>query len=70
MEEAQTRLRDEENVNGDLLLTYLVNPWTALYLGYNTNYRNELVDPGMRFSDDLFNDASQVFVKISYLFQP
>jgi outer membrane receptor protein involved in Fe transport len=63
-----------ENFNADLLVTYLVNPWTALYVGYNTNYQNlELEDtpggPEVVRTDDLFNDAKQLFVKLSYLFR-
>ena len=66
---------ETENLNADLLVTYLVNPWTALYLGYNTNYQNlELEEaPGgsqvVRTEDDLSNDAKQLFVKLSYLFR-
>lgn len=61
-------------MNGDVLLTYRVNPWTALYAGYNGNGQNlRLIEtpegnrifrrPGL----DLALDASQVFVKFSYL---
>ena len=71
-----TRLETTENWNGDLLLTYLINPWTAAYLGYNTNFQNlEQVSGAagnelLRTKSDLLNDARQVFVKISYLFRP
>ncbi len=72
-EPALTRLETTKNLNADLLLTYLVNPWTALYVGYNTNYQNlELVrdpmgDRLVRTDDDFLNDGRQVFVKFSYL---
>ena len=69
-------------VEGDLAVRvgeawdYLVNPWTALYVGYNTNYRNiELLEqPGgmqqIGYTDSAdFNDARQLFVKLSYLFR-
>lgn len=70
-----TRLETTKNLNVDLLLTYLVNPWTALYVGYNTNHQNlELVrdpmgDRLVRTDDDFLNDGRQVFVKFSYLFR-
>lgn len=71
-----TSLERQRNLNYDLLFTYRVNPWTAVYAGYNTNFRNaELVRRGLRreiaLTDrDLFNDAEQFFVKISYLIRP
>ena len=71
-----TRLEPTQSINGDLLLTYLINPWTAVYLGYNSNYRNlELIDGKggrqqlVRTEDDFLNDARQLFVKVSYLFR-
>lgn len=58
--------------NGDLLLTYQVNPWTAFYLGYNTTYDNRLLvedENGVRLlrRESLENNANQVFLKFSYL---
>ena len=70
---ALSSLEDDDNLNGDLLVTYLVNPWTALFAGYNSNYRSrELIDgpSGRRLvptSDLELNDAEQFFVKLSYL---
>ena len=70
-----TRLEQGRRFGGDLLGTYLLNPWTALYIGYNTNYRNRelLLDPLgnqlINTGTDLNQDAEQVFVKFSYLFQ-
>src|SRR5437867_3437730 len=49
-------------LNADFLITYLLYPGTAMYLGYNTNYAN--ADP---FSTELENDHRQLFIKISYL---
>jgi hypothetical protein len=72
---ALTRLEQERRLGGDLLVTYLVNPWTALYVGYNTSYRNRelLIDPLgnqlINTGTNLNGDAEQVFVKFSYLFQ-
>ncbi len=68
-----TDLETSKNLNADILLTYLVNPWTALFVGYNSNAQNlelsptptgaELIRPRRR----LINDAKQFFVKFSYL---
>ena len=56
-------------------MTYLVNPWTAAYVGYTTSYRDRaLLDPpGAGITPtpgDLNLDAGQFFVKISSLFRP
>ncbi len=73
-EPALSSLETTKNYNGDLLLTYLVNPWTAIYLGYNGNYQNlDLVDMGsgneiVRTDDEFLNDSRQLFFKISWLF--
>jgi hypothetical protein len=73
--ETLTSLPTVKNFNFDALVTYLVNPWTALYVGYNGNAQNidlihtpngrELIRPRSAFE----NDAWQVFVKFSYLFR-
>ena len=69
-----TRLEDERNLNFDLLLRYVINPWSAFYVGYNSNSSNfEIVDfEGERelvSTTDLRRDGDQFFVKFSYLFQ-
>ncbi|MEX0964889.1 MAG: DUF5916 domain-containing protein [Pseudohongiellaceae bacterium] len=69
-----SRLVDDENLNFDLLLRYVINPWSALYVGYNTNQSNfDIIEmEGERevvVSNDLRRDGDQVFVKFSYLFQ-
>ena len=71
-----TSLEDRRNFNADVLLTYLVNPWTALYIGYNGNRQNlELIDPEIglpyvtRTRGTWINDANQFFLKFSYLFR-
>ncbi len=66
-----TSLETNRNLNFDLLLTYLVNPWTALYIGYNNNRRNIEILPHEGGSElirtnDLNNDSWQFFVKFSY----
>ena len=68
-----TTIRPRRNLNADVLLTRLVNPWTALYVGYNRNAQNiDLVEleGGMRAirrTNTLAGDAWQVFVKWSHL---
>ncbi|HUG44535.1 MAG TPA: DUF5916 domain-containing protein [Acidobacteriota bacterium] len=69
-----TRLEPRKNFNADFLFTYLMNPWTALFVGYNSNFRNVAVVPigfgsGVVTSDDFLHDSRQFFVKFSYLFQ-
>jgi len=50
--------------NADLLLTYMVHPGTAVYIGYNSDHQQLAADA--RFT----NDGRQAFVKMSYLFRP
>ena len=69
-----TRLEDDENLNFDLLLRYVINPWSAFYIGYNSNQSNfDIVEmEGERelvVANDLHRDGDQFFVKFSYLFQ-
>jgi hypothetical protein len=52
----------------------VINPWSALFIGYNTNQSNfDIVDmEGERelvIANDLRKDGEQIFVKFSYLFQ-
>ncbi|NKB87221.1 MAG: hypothetical protein GKS06_03235 [Acidobacteria bacterium] len=69
-----TSLETTQSVNADFLATYLVNPWTALYVGYNSNSQNlELIEGATgnllrRTKGRFLNDANQLFVKLSYLF--
>ncbi|RMF59587.1 MAG: hypothetical protein D6743_16070, partial [Calditrichaeota bacterium] len=70
-----TSAEASKNLNVDFLITYLVNPWTALYVGVNSNYQNlALVSrdgrPELRRTDnDFLNDGRQFFIKYSYLFR-
>lgn len=71
---ALTLLTPRRNLNGDLLITYRVNPWTAAYVGVNGNAQNiELVDgpdgQALRRTAGFRNDARQVFLKLTYLFR-
>ncbi|MDJ0842038.1 MAG: DUF5916 domain-containing protein [Acidobacteriota bacterium] len=69
----RTALERERGINGDLLFTWLVNPWTSLYVGYNSNWRNvQIIDDEfgrrvIRTDSDLEKDAHQFFLKFSYL---
>src|SRR5690606_17609071 len=69
-----TRLVDDENLNFDVLLRYVLNPWSALYFGYNRNASNfDIIDTEdgreLIVADNLRRDGDQFFVKFSYMFQ-
>ncbi len=70
-----TALETRKNFNADFLITYLVNPWTALYIGYNGNAQNIDLLPTATGSEIVYhrrrfiNDAKQFFFKFSYLFR-
>jgi opacity protein-like surface antigen len=70
---ALTSLNTTRNLNTDLLLTYQVNAWTALYAGFNSNFQNlnlfrttngSILE---RTGSALHNDSRQFFLKFSYL---
>ncbi|MDH3626867.1 MAG: carbohydrate binding family 9 domain-containing protein [Acidobacteriota bacterium] len=71
-----TSLETRRRFNGDLLMTYLINPWTAFYVGYNSNYLDPAIiedvngNPLVRTERDYVNDSRAVFFKVSYLFRP
>lgn len=59
-----------KRLTGDVLVTYLVNPWTALYVGYTDAYANFRVEPRsglVRAGGPTTSTGRQVFVKVSYL---
>jgi predicted porin len=63
---------DERKWSGDVLLTYLVNPGTALYIGYIDQFENIDILPGSppnlrRIGRPSTSVARQVFAKVSYL---
>ena len=66
-------LERERRFNADVLFTYMVNPWTAVYVGYTDAYQNgpgavsPLLRPMSSGSEPLTSVGRQVFVKISYL---
>jgi len=69
-----TSLQTSKRFDADILLTYLLHPGTALYVGYNSGLAN--IDPALvetqsgllRRNGLLINDGRQIFVKFSYLF--
>jgi hypothetical protein len=69
-------LAPTKNFNADFLITYLVHPGTAVYVGYNSDLANVdrrlLPTPnGLLTTPDAFlNDSRQFFLKVSYLFRP
>ena len=67
-------LERDKQFGVDALVTYLVNPWTAVYVGYTDGYGNREIDPltgdRVRLTDSAFHSLGrQVFVKTSYLFR-
>lgn len=72
---AFTFLETSRNFNADFLITYLVHPSTAIYVGYNSNLENvhlplaNDVDGNLLHSGRLKNDGRGLFVKASYLFR-
>ncbi|MGH9805431.1 MAG: hypothetical protein ACRD4D_09700, partial [Candidatus Acidiferrales bacterium] len=70
-----TSLDTRKNFNADVLLTYLLHPGTALFIGYNGNAQNLDLMPTaggaeiVRFRNRYINDAKQFFVKFSYLYR-
>ena len=67
----------QKQFNTDFLLTYLVHPGTAIYVGYNSDLQNldREFAPGPEGLAGLYsakgyvNDSRQFFVKVSYLFR-
>jgi Domain of unknown function (DUF5916) len=72
-----TFLPTSKQFNADFLITYLVHPGTAIYLGYNSDLQNLDVVPRMgplgggvfSTAKGYINDSRQFFVKVSYLFR-
>ncbi|OUU78515.1 MAG: hypothetical protein CBC38_07350 [Gammaproteobacteria bacterium TMED78] len=70
-----TSLENTKGINYDLLFRYVINPWSAFYVGYNYNSSNfQVVDTenGRELIrvPELYRDGEQFFIKFSYLFQP
>jgi hypothetical protein len=67
-----TYLPTQKEFNADFLVTYLVHPGTAIYVGYNSDLQNLSVAPGVgvfNTARGYMNDSRQFFVKASYLFR-
>jgi hypothetical protein len=64
-------LEREKRLGIDLLATYLVNPWTAVYVGYTDGYENLVpagpAMPPLRRGGPTTSTGRQVFVKVGYL---
>ena len=61
-----------KHLTADLLMTYLVHPGTAVYVGYTDGYDNVALDSeGLRYftSRPSTSTGRQFFVKTSYLFR-
>ncbi len=67
-----TYLPTQKQFNADFLITYLVHPGTAIYVGYNSDLQNLNVQPGLGVfpaAMGYINDSRQLFVKVSYQFR-
>jgi hypothetical protein len=72
-----TYLPTSREFNADFLITYLVHPGTAIYVGYNSDLQNLYVVPAAPGSPGFvtntargyLNDSRQFFMKVSYLFR-
>jgi Domain of unknown function (DUF5916)/Carbohydrate family 9 binding domain-like len=72
-----TYLPTQKEFNADFLITYLVHPGTAIYVGYNSDLQNLSVVPQTPISPGYvtntargyLNDSRQFFVKVSYMFR-
>jgi hypothetical protein len=72
-----TSLQTAKNFNADFLITYLVHPSTAIYVGYNSNLENVQFPLGTDVNGELnhdpfgrlHNDGRNLFVKASYLYR-
>lgn len=67
-------LRNTKRFTTDFLLTYLVNPGTALYIGFTDGYENLAFIPTVqpilqRTGSPTTSTGRQFFVKMSYLFR-
>lgn len=64
----------DKHLTPDLLLTYMIHPGTALYVGYSDNYQNMVLDPSApngwrRAQNPTLSTGRQFFVKLSYMFR-
>lgn len=64
----------EKRVTYDVLLTYLIHPGTAVYVGYTDRFENLALDPSSPFGTRRsvspgLSTGRQFFVKVSYLFR-
>jgi hypothetical protein len=72
-----TYLQTSRQFNADFLITYLIHPGTAIYVGYNSDLQNLAVVPGTptmtgyvtNTPRGYLNDSRQFFVKASYQFR-
>ncbi len=67
-------LERAKSLRGDFLVTYLVNPGTAIYVGYTDLYENVTIGPGepplLGSSDSpRTSTGRQFFMKVSYLWR-
>ena len=67
--ESYVELDRSKRVVNDVLVTYLIQPGTALQVGYSDRRDNLLQDGLPRFGDPRLLTGRQFFIKLSYLFR-
>ncbi len=68
---ALINLERQKRVTGDVLMTYLIHPGTAFYLGYTDTHENLSIFNGnvTRTGFPSTTTGRQVFAKLSYQFR-
>jgi hypothetical protein len=66
-----TSIQPFTRFNADVLATYVVNPWTAVYAGYTNGLQDLAVEAtdstGLHGARGLARTDRQVFAKVSYV---
>jgi hypothetical protein len=63
-----TSVTPDTTFNIDVLFTWMLNPWTAFYVGYNGNAANEW--EFRRQVGPATHDRDALFAKLSWLWRP
>jgi hypothetical protein len=72
--ETLVRQTHSKQLMTDILLTYLLHPGTALYMGYTNRFQNLGIDPSnpmalVPFGPPTYQTDRLLFIKLSYLFR-
>lgn len=74
--QALSSMQTTKDFTADFLLSYMLHPGTAVYVGYNSDLQNMnpalMVDGNnkiLRTQNEFINDGREFFIKIAYLFR-